>query len=180
MDAQRIRRHLKRGGVLAYATESCFGLGCDPRSGRAIRRLLALKKRSPAKGLIVIAAHRGQLRPYIASLPPALEQRMRAAWPGPHTWLVPASRQCPAWLRGGHDTVAVRVPAHRAAAQLCRVTGMALVSTSANLSGGKPATTAAECRRLFGKRVLVVPGSIGTRRRPSTIQDLATGRIIRK
>jgi L-threonylcarbamoyladenylate synthase len=180
MDAQRVRLFLRRGGVIAYPTESCYGLGCDPRNAVALKRLLQLKRRSASKGLILIAAHVRQLRPYLAKLPPVLESQMRAAWPGPHTWLVPASRTCPPWLRGGHDTVAVRVTAHRGAARLCELAGMALVSTSANLTGGKPAKTAAECRRLFGRRVMPIPGLIGARRRPSTIQHLVTGQIIRK
>jgi L-threonylcarbamoyladenylate synthase len=180
MDAWLIRRHLQRGGVVAYPTESCYGLGCDPMNRHAVERVLRLKKRSPSKGLILIAAHARQLRPYLAPISPELATRMRSRWPGPHTWLVPASSRCPATLRGAHDSVAVRVTAHRGAAGLCRMAGMALVSTSANLSGGKSAKTAAECRRLFGKRALVIPGPIGARRRPSTIQDLATGRIIRK
>jgi L-threonylcarbamoyladenylate synthase len=180
MDTWRIRRHLQRGGVIAYPTESCYGLGCDPMNPHAVKRVLKLKRRSPAKGLILIAAHPRQLRLYLAKLSPELTQRMRSRWPGPHTWLVPASRDCPAALRGTHDTVAVRVTAHLVASELCHAANMALVSTSANLSGGKPAKTAAECRRLFGKRVLVIPGPIGVRRRPSTIQDLVTGKIIRK
>ncbi|MCX7627776.1 MAG: Sua5/YciO/YrdC/YwlC family protein [Methylophilaceae bacterium] len=180
MDARRLRLFLIRGGVLAYPTESCYGLGCDPRNRRAVRRVLALKRRSVAKGLILIASRVRQLRPYLATLSLSDSNRMRALWPGPNTWLVPAARDCPAWLRGRHDTIAVRVTAHRAAARLCELAGMALVSTSANLSGGKPAKTAAECRRLFGKRVLVIPGRIGARRRPSTIRDLATGAIIRR
>ncbi len=180
MEAQRIRRFLKRGGVLAYPTESCYGLGCDPRNPAAIRRLLRLKRRSAAKGLILIAAHLRQLQPFISALPPALERKMRAAWPGPHTWLVPAAHDCPAWLRGTHDTIAVRVTAHSGAARLCRMAGMALVSTSANLSGGKSAKTASECRRLFGQRVWVIPGRIGARRKPSTIQHLVSGEIIRR
>ena len=180
MHAARIRKHLQRGGVIAYPTESCYGLGCDPMNPHAVKRVLKLKKRSPSKGLILIAAHARQLRPYLAPVSPVLNARMRARWPGPHTWLVPVSAACPATLRGAHDAVAVRVTAHQGAALLCRVAGMALVSTSANLSGGKPAKTAEECRRLFGKRVLVIPGPIGVRRRPSTIQDLLSGRIIRK
>ena len=180
LHAARIRKHLQRGGVIAYPTESCYGLGCDPMNPHAVRRVLKLKKRSASKGLILIAADVRQLRPYLAPVSPALSARMRARWPGPHTWLVPASPQCPATLRGAHDSVAVRVTAHHGAATLCRIAGMALVSTSANLSGAKSAKTAEECRRLFGKRVLVVSGPIGTRRRPSTIQDLVSGRIIRK
>jgi len=178
--ARRLRLFLKRGGVLAYPTESCYGLGCDPRNAAAVKRLLRLKKRSASKGLILIAGHARQLRPYLAQLPPALESRMRAPWPGPHTWLAPAAHDCPAWLRGGHNTVAVRVTAHRGAARLCELANMALVSTSANLSGGKPAKTANQCRRLFGQRVLVIPGRTGARRHPSTIQHLVTGQIIRK
>lgn len=180
MNAARIRRYLKRGGVIAYPTESCYGLGCDPRNPQAVKRVLALKKRSAAKGMILIAAESRQLTPYLAHLSPKLKSNMRAAWPGPHTWLVPASRDCPAFLRGAHDTIAVRVTAHVLASNLCRQAGMALVSTSANLSGGKPAKTAQECRRLFGRRVLVIPGRIGTRRRPSTIQHLVSGQIVRK
>jgi L-threonylcarbamoyladenylate synthase len=180
MDVARVCRHLQRGGVIAYPTESCYGLGCDPRNPKAVRRVLALKQRSVAKGVILIAANARQLRPYLAAISPELQNRMRATWPGPHTWLVPAAQDCPAFLRGHHDTLAVRVTAHRQAADLCRQVGMALVSTSANLSGGKPAKTADQCRRLFGKRVLVIPGRIGARRRPSTIQHLITGEIIRK
>ena len=179
-DASRIRQHIRQGGIIAYPTESCYGLGCDPRNFRAVRRLLQLKKRSPAKGLILLAAKPAQLRPYLAALPPALQTRLHAPWPGAHTWLVPAANGCPAWLRGGFDTIAVRVTAHPVAASLCRWLGMALVSTSANPSGGKPARSAQECRRLFGRRVLVVSGRIGVRRRPSTIQHLASGEIIRK
>lgn len=180
LDASRIRQYLKRGGVIAYPTESCYGLGCDPRNPRAVRRVLALKRRSATKGLILIAAHPRQLRPFLAELPPSLLRKMHAAWPGPHTWLVPAAHDCPEFLRGAHDTIAVRVTAHPAAARLCRLAGMALVSTSANLSGGKAAKTAQECRRQFGRRVLVMPGRIGARRRPSTIQHLTTGKVIRK
>ncbi|MDR2220868.1 MAG: Sua5/YciO/YrdC/YwlC family protein [Methylobacillus sp.] len=180
MDSARIREHLQCGGVIAYPTESCYGLGCDPMNIQAIKRVLSLKKRSPSKGLILIAAYFQQLQPYLQALTPELVTRMNAHWPGPHTWLVPASATCPAALRGDHDTVAVRVTAHRDAAALCRAVDMALVSTSANLSGEKPAQTAEECRRLFGQHALIIPGEIGTCHHPSTIQDLMSGRIIRK
>lgn len=180
MDFRALRTYLRRGGVIAYPTESCYGLGCDPSNRRAVQRVLALKRRNASKGLILIASRVRQLRPYLASLTFCESNRMRALWPGPNTWLVPAARDCPSWLRGRHDAIAVRVTAHRVAARLCELAGMALVSTSANLSGGKAAKTAAECRRLFGNRVRVIPGRVGTRRRPSTIRDLASGAITRK
>lgn len=174
-----LQQYLRRGGVIAYPTESCFGLGCEPRNRRAVQRLLRIKGRPERKGLILIAGKFSQLKPYLAPLTPSQVQTLHEKWPGPHTWLVPASHNCPFWLTGRHSTLAVRVTAHPGSARLCNEAGMALVSTSANRSGQKSARTARECKRLFGDRVKVVPGLVGKRRRPSTIQDFATGKIIR-
>lgn len=178
-EAAALRAHLVRGGLIAYPTESCYGLGCDPRNERAIRRLIALKGRDAAKGMLLIADRFKRLAPFVRPLPAAGRARMQRTWPGPVTWVVPASAACPALLTGGRPTLAVRVTAHAGAARLCRELGMALVSTSANKSGRKPAKTAAECRRMFGARVRVIPGRIGARKRPSTLIDLATGTILR-
>lgn len=174
-----LRAHLRRGGLIAYPTESCYGLGCDPRNLRALRRLVALKGRDAAKGLLLIADRFRRLAPFVGVLKAADRARMAKTWPGPVTWVVPASSACPALLTGGRPTVAVRVTAHPGAARLCRALGMALVSTSANRAGEHPAKTAAQCRRMFGARVRVIDGRIGTRRRPSTLVDLATGAVLR-
>jgi L-threonylcarbamoyladenylate synthase len=174
-----LRAHLRRGGLIAYPTESCYGLGCDPRSPRALQRLIRLKGRSAAKGLLLIADHFRRLQAFIGPLSAADRARLQRSWPGPVTWVMPASSACPPLLTGGRPTNAVRVTAHPGAARLCRALGMALVSTSANKSGLKPAKTAAECRRMFGARVRVIAGRIGQRRRPSTLIDLATGIILR-
>jgi len=178
-EAGGLRVHLRRGGLIAYPTESCYGLGCDPRNTRALKRLIRLKGRGAAKGLLLIADHFKRLQPFVR--PPSLAElaRMQRSWPGPVTWVVPASRACPPLLTGGRPTIAVRVTAHAEAARLCRRLGMALVSTSANKSGKKPAKTAAECRRIFGSQVRVIDGRIGTRKRPSTLIDLATGTVLR-
>ena len=178
-DAADLRVHLQRGGLIAYPTESCYGLGCDPRNPRALKRLIRLKSRSAAKGMLLVADHYKRLLPFLRPLRPADLARMQRSWPGPVTWVVPASATCSPLLTGGRATIAVRVTAHPGATQLCRSAGMALVSTSANKSGQKPAKTAAECRRIFGKRVRVIDGRIGTRKRPSTLIDLATGTVLR-
>jgi L-threonylcarbamoyladenylate synthase len=178
-DIDALRAHLKRGGVIAYPTESCYGLGCDPRNERALRRLVRLKGRSAAKGMLLIADHFKRLQPFIRPLNAGDAARMRRSWPGPVSWVVPASAACPPLLTGGRATIAIRVTAHPVAARLCRSLGMALVSTSANKSGKKPAQTAAECRRIFRAQVRVIAGRIGQRRRPSTLIDLATGSILR-
>lgn len=178
-DAADLRSWLRRGGIIAYPTESCYGLGCDPRNPRALQRLIRLKGRSTAKGMLLIADRFKRLKPFVRPLHAADLTRMQHSWPGPVTWVAPASNACPPLLTGGRPTIAVRVTAHPVAARLCRSLGMALVSTSANKSGKKPAKTAAECRRIFGMRVRVIPGRIGRRRRPSTLIDLATGNILR-
>ncbi len=174
-----LRDFLNRGGVIAYPTESCFGLGCDPMNRDAVEKIFRLKGRGAAKGLILIAANRNQLRPYAtrSSIEAAWN---RNRWPGPVTWVLPAAKNCPDWLTGGRGTVAVRITAHSGAAALCKQARMALVSTSANRSGHMPASTADECRTLFGSRIHVLEGRIGARKRPSTLIDLASGKVLRK
>jgi L-threonylcarbamoyladenylate synthase len=178
-DAADLRAHLRRGGLIAYPTESCYGLGCDPRNLRALQRILRLKGRDASKGMVLIADCFKRLKSFVRPLSAVAQARVNRSWPGPVTWVVPASAACPALLTGGRATIAVRVTAHAEAARLCRSLGMALVSTSANKSGKKTAQTAAECRRIFGARVRVIDGRIGQRRRPSTLIDLATGTILR-
>lgn len=178
-NARGLRHYLRCGGIIAYPTESCFGLGCDPKNRSAVQRLLQLKRRPQHKGLILIASHLAQLKPYLAPINATQIAQLNKSWPAPHTWLIPAARNCPSWLTGRHPAIAVRVTAHQPAADLCRKAGMAIVSTSANRSGHKPARTTRECYKLFGTSVKIIPGRIGKQRKPSTIQDLATGKVLR-
>ncbi|HEY4697314.1 MAG TPA: Sua5/YciO/YrdC/YwlC family protein [Gallionella sp.] len=179
ISTRRIAAHLRRGGLIAYPTESCYGLGCDPDNRIAVQRLLKLKRRPQNKGLIVIAADYRQVARYLQPLTPAEQQRLSEAGAQAITCLMPARRSTPRWLRGAHDTLAVRLTAHRQAAQLCRGLNSALVSTSANRSGQHPARTYAQCRRSFGRKVWVLPGRVGKRKKPSTIRSWADGKIIR-
>jgi L-threonylcarbamoyladenylate synthase len=173
-----LRAFVQAGGVIAYPTESCYGLGCDPRNRAAVQRILQLKRRQQRKGLIVIAARAEQLARYVAA--DALHAATQSGhWPGPVSLLLPASKRCPIWLRGEHATLAVRVTAQPQAARLCRQLGMALVSTSANRAGAVSLKTAHDCQRQFGHQVRVIPGKIGAARRPSRIIDFATGRVLR-
>ena len=175
-ELQRAARILKQGGIVAYATEYCFGLGCDPFNRNAVLRLLRLKRRPVKKGLIVLAADTGQLASYVESIPaPVL-----ASWPGPHTWLLIPRSGAPGWVTGRHAKIAVRVTAHAQAAALCRAAGMAIMSTSANRAGESPARTDREVRRRFGKLVdYVLPGNIGDALRPTPIRDALTNTLVR-
>lgn len=175
-ELQEAARVLKRGGIVAYATEYCFGLGCDPQNRDAVLRLLRLKRRPVKKGLIVLAAEPAQLAPYVAEIPP----HVAATWPGPHTWLLPARATVPNWIIGRHDRIAVRVTAHPQAAALCRAAGMAIVSTSANRAGETPARTDRDVMRRLGRLVdYVLPGSVGAAPAPTPIRDAISGSLIR-
>lgn len=174
-----LRHYLRHGGVIAYATESCFGLGCNPSSRLGVQRILRLKGRPQHKGLILIASQLHQSEPYLAKLSAEQQATILSPRPRPHTWLAPAAKHCPRWLSGRHRSLAVRLTSFPPAKALCESAGMALVSTSANRSGCHPATTTRDCRKLFGAQVRVIAGRIGKQRRPSTIQDLVTGKILR-
>jgi len=174
------RRMLQAGGIIAYPTEAVYGLGCDPLNPEAVMRLLELKQRPWQKGMILIAANRVQLEPYLETVPAAIEQKLAKNWPGPVTWLLPARAEVPFWLRGEHSTLAVRVTAHPLAAALCDVFGGPIVSTSANLAGHEPARRALTVRRELGNEVdYILHGELGDSDKPTEIRDAVTGRVIR-
>lgn len=170
---------LRAGGVVAYPTEAVWGLGCDPFDEAAVRRIFALKGRSEAKGLILIAADIAQVECWLGALTPAQRATVVATWPGPYTWIVPAP-SAPAWLRGDHGSLAVRVSAHAGVQALCRAWGGALVSTSANRSGEAPLAGPEALRREFGEGLgYILPGALGGDARPSEIRDAVTGAVLR-
>lgn len=170
---------LQAGEVIAYPTEAVWGLGCDPFNERAVRRVFDLKQRSEAKGLIIIAADIAQIEPWLGALPALRRRAVRATWPGPYTWIVPAP-QAPRWLRGEHATLAVRVSAHPGVQALCRAWGGPLVSTSANRSGHPPVSGPLALRGEFGEGLgYILPGQLGGDAKPSEIRDAVTGAVLR-
>lgn len=173
---------LHRGGVIAYPTEGVWGLGCDPHDEAAVMRLLALKQRDVAKGLILIASSEAQLAPFIdtASLGGSQLAEVRASWPGPNTWIMPASKDAPSWITGAHDGIAVRVTAHPLVRALCDGFGGALVSTSANIASEPSPRTRAELDpRIVAGVDAVADGETLGRAQPSTIRDARSGAVLR-
>ena len=173
---------LRRGSVLAYPTEGVWGLGCDPFDERAVHRLLRIKQRDVARGLILVAAARAQLDGLADwdAIPAVHRAAMDAGWPGPNTWIVPATARVPRWITGAHDTVAVRVSAHPVVVALCKAFGAPLVSTSANLAGAAaPTRRAALDPALVAGLDGIVEGETGSRERPSDIRDARTGALVR-
>jgi len=186
---------LRHHGVVAYPTEGVWGLGCMPGSTQALNRILALKGRAQAKGMILVAGDERFFAPLLEGLPvPAL--RLFRASAGEHiTWLVPwRGRLLSSWcgrvcaprkilspiVRGASDHVAIRLSMHPVIAALTRSTGTPIISTSANPAGRAPARSAFDVRRYFRNSLdAIVPGSLGNAAGPSEIRDLLTGAVVR-
>ena len=172
-------RFLNKGGIVAYPTEAVYGLGCLPDKRDAVYRLLLLKKRSISKGFILVAAFPEQLEKYVYYPDASVREMVFASWPGPVTWLLPAKRETPVWIKGSHATVAVRVSGHSVVRTLCREVG-ALVSTSANPEHKLPARTLRKVVEYFGHTLdYIVPGEVGGLAGPTEIRDAISGGIIR-
>jgi L-threonylcarbamoyladenylate synthase len=182
LDIEDAAQRLAAGAVLVYPTEAVFGLGCNPLDQAAVRRLLSIKSREAGKGLILIAASADQLAPWFVrnAVPDDAWQRVVRTWPGPHTWLLPASDTVPSWIRGDHPAVALRVSAHPVVAALCNAFGGALISTSANRSGQpaprEPLQLDPALLALCDGRV---DGDCGGAVAPSSIRDALSGATLR-
>lgn len=171
-------RVLRGGGVIAYPTEGVFGLGCLPGALPAVARILSMKDRDPAMGLILIAAREAQLAEWTGI--DTDNTRLESSATQPITWVVPAAPGLPYWISGAHTGVAVRITSHPVAAALCDEAGSALVSTSANRSGQPPARTSYVLRRQFRDLVdYIVPGNCGPAAGPSEIRIHSSNQVIR-
>lgn len=172
---------IRQGGIIAYPTESVYGLGCDPFNQAAVLRLLQIKQRSVTQGLILIAHDWACIEDLIKPLAPDVLQRVRATWPGPVTWLLPASEKVPVWIRGEHASVAIRLTNHPLAARLCKAWGRALVSTSANRSKQPPLRDAQSIKSEFdGEINYILKGKVGDLARPTPIIDAISNVNVRE
>lgn len=173
-------RVLRQGGLIAYPTESVFGIGCDPGNLVAVERLLHIKSRSATKGLILVASSIEQLEPWVNFHEVSEMQPLIDSWPGHETWLIPARSHVSSLLTGVHNTLAVRVSAHPLVRRLCQKFGGAITSSSANRSGQKEAKDLNTAKCSFGNDIdYYVPGQVSGALKPSRIKDALTGNVIR-
>jgi L-threonylcarbamoyladenylate synthase len=168
---------LHRGGVVAYPTDTLYGLAVDPRSDLAVRRLFDLKERDASVAVPLIAAdvsHAEQAGTFGKE-----ERRLSAAfWPGPLTIVVPASPAMSAALSRAHGTLAVRVPGHAVARALAQAAGGCITATSANLSGHRPSVTPDEVAAALGGRIdLLLDAGPAPGGPASTIVQVVDGRL---
>ncbi len=171
---------LQKGEIIAYPTEAVYGLGCDPNNVKAVERLLQLKQRAPDKGMIVVASDWEQVSNWCLPVPDDAYQTVKRSWPGPYTWLFPASELAPPWIIGAYATIALRISAHRVVKSLCQAFGSAIVSTSANRSNFPALKTAHAVSVQFGSQIAgIVGGPLGGLEKPTQIRDVITGEVER-
>jgi L-threonylcarbamoyladenylate synthase len=181
LDTTEAADSLRRGQIIAYPTEAVFGLGCDPLNETAVLQLLSLKNRPVSAGLILIASCFEQFEPWIARVSAGQLEKANATWPGPVTWLFPKAGDVPDFIAGAHDTIAIRVTAHKPCVDLCNAFGGPVVSTSANPHSAPPATSSGEVEVYFGPYLGgILTGPLGGRSGTSEIRDLQTGKVIRE
>ncbi|MDF1692476.1 MAG: Sua5/YciO/YrdC/YwlC family protein [Zhongshania sp.] len=179
----RLRRAaalLRAGKVITHPTEAVWGLACVPWSRPAVTRILQLKQRDPAKGLVLVADHVSRFQGVMPLLPDDVQELLMASWPGPNTWVVPDTGWAPEWIRGSHQSVAIRVSNHPLTVALCQAANTCLVSTSANPAGMAPARSQVEAQRYFRSAVdYYLPGCTGGLAQPTAIRDALTGQVFR-
>ena len=161
-DLARAAAALRAGEVVAFPTETVYGLGADARNRAAVRRIYALKGRPPGHPLIVHLADAGELGDWAAAVPATARALATRFWPGPLTLVLPRAAAVADEVTGGQASIALRVPAHPVARALLVAFGGGIAAPSANRYGRVSATTAAHVREEFGTGVpLVLEGECG-------------------
>lgn len=167
-------RFLKMGGIVAFPTDTVYGLGCDHRSREAVARLYEVKGRLSRMALPLLLGSIGQIDEVVLEVPEAARQFAAKFWPGALTLVLKKRESVPDFISAGGDTIAVRVPAHPVPVALANGLGAPIVGTSANLSGQPSAFTAGEVCAYFGSRVdMVIDGGHVPGGRESTIVDVS-------
>ncbi|HIH15837.1 MAG TPA: threonylcarbamoyl-AMP synthase [Candidatus Diapherotrites archaeon] len=165
---------LRRGGLVAFPTETVYGLGADAFHARACRKIFKAKHRPSDNPLIVHVARQSELGRLVAEIPSSARKLMKKFWPGPLTLVLRKTARVPSVVSGGLQTVAVRMPDHPVALQLIRAAGCPIAAPSANVAG-KPSPTDAQhvVEDLRGRIEAVLDGGPTEHGVESTIVDLS-------
>lgn len=170
---------VKRGGVVAYPTETFYGLGCDPFNPESVKRLFVLKGREIINPVSIIIEDRKALDYVVRVVPSRAEWLMERFWPGPLTIIFEASDRVPQALIGGGHGIGVRISSSPYTQRFISALHAPLTATSANPSGAPPPSTAEEVVGYFGGSLdVVIDGGRLTATAPSTVVDV-TGHDIK-
>lgn len=177
-DDEKIRSEaakvIARGGVVAFRTDTFYGLGADPLKPQAVQRIRELKGREDTKPILILLSDRGNIDLYIAHQSETFQKVATRFWPGPLTLVGVAHDNLPVELTAGTGTIGVRLPDDERVRALVRECGGALTATSANASGQPPARTAHDVRSYFPAGLdLIVDGGEVNATEASTVLDLS-------
>jgi len=164
---------LLKGGLVAFPTETFYGLGANALDAAAVRRIFEVKGRPESKPLLVLVDSVRMAESLVKEIPAAALALMARYWPGPLTLVFRSASRLPEELTAGTGTVGIRMSRNPVGFELVRAAGVPVTAPSANLSGEKPPTTAADVgRMLSGKIDLILDGGPTTGGLPSTILDV--------
>ncbi|HKZ79920.1 MAG TPA: L-threonylcarbamoyladenylate synthase [Pyrinomonadaceae bacterium] len=165
---------IRGGGLIAFRTDTFYGLGADPLNKSAIHDIRELKGREEQKPILLVISDPERVDDFFAYRSKQLDEVMRQHWPGPLTLVGPARPELPVELTSGRGTIGLRLPADEDLRAFVRACGGALTATSANPSGSPPPQSAKDVERYFPKGISLIIDS-GTSRltEPSTVLDLS-------
>lgn len=179
----RCREVLSAGGVIAYPTDTFYGLGADPRNKAAVMRLFTVKGRQEDQPILLLIDDPSAVHQWAAEIPPRAKVLMERFWPGPLTLVFRARTDVLPELTGGTGTIGLRVPGNALTRSLLRFLGHSLTGTSANRSGSPNLSSARETAEAMGGLVdVILDGGETTGGKPSTIADVSSEvpRIVRE
>jgi L-threonylcarbamoyladenylate synthase len=163
---------IKDGGVIAFRTDTFYGLGANPFNQTAVRQIKSLKGREDHKPILIVISDDHQLDRLISEISPAFAALAEKFWPGALTLIGEARAELPPEITAGTKTVGVRLPSDERVRRLIRSCGGALTATSANPSHEAPAVTALQVQEYFGERLdLILDDGEAQTDRPSTVVD---------
>lgn len=169
---QRAVRVVANGGVIAFRTDTFYGLGADPFDRATLQRIKELKDREDNKPILIVISDRDQVERFIASPSPSFQHLSEEFWPGALTLIGKARPEVAAEITAGTGTIGVRLPNDERVRALVRACGGALTATSANPSHETPASTAAAVEHYFAERIdLIVDDGESQTDAPSTVVD---------
>lgn len=179
---EKIKGLLDKGGLIAYPTDTFYGLGANPFNERAVANIFKIKKRSPHKPILVLISSVKQLDQLTSAISPDAEKLIQNLWPGPLTLLFKALPHLPKNLTAGTGKIGVRLPDHEFSRKLIQYIDQPLTASSANLSGSPNCRTAEELIGLDGNINLIVDGGKTAGEKESTVLDttLVPPKLIRE
>ena len=167
---------LRSGGIVAFPTDTVYGIAAMPFDKNAVRKLYRIKKRGKKKPIALLVSSKKMAGKFAISMPSKAKQLISKHWPGPLTLVFKKRRSIPDFLTSGLPTIGLRMPKNDIALKLIKKAGGALAVTSANISGNKPAISADQIKKLEGIDLIIDGGKcrIGT---PSSVIAFIDGKL---